>query len=138
MTSQELLLFHYTQLFNNILTQERYPESWCIGIIKPLHKTEGDPKDPKNYRGTSLLPIIGKLFTQILANRIASWADKHNILYEAQYGFCKGRRTTDPNFILSQVILYGKQKSKPVFTCFVDLAKPFDSPKPAMDKTCHY
>ena len=70
-----------------------------------------------------MLPIIGKLFTQILASRITLWADKHNILCEAQYGFCKGRRTTDPNFILSQVILYGKQKSKPVSTCFVDLAK---------------
>ena len=43
--SDQLISFT-TQLFNNILTQERYPESWCIRIIKPLHK-KGDPKDPK-------------------------------------------------------------------------------------------
>ena len=50
------------QLFNQILTQENYPESWGIGIIKPLYK-KGNPKNPKNYRGITLLPIIGKLFS---------------------------------------------------------------------------
>ena len=97
------------KLFNNILIQENYPGT---GIIKPLYK-KGDPKDPKNYRGITLLLIIGKLFTQILTNRIALWAEKH-ILIEAQYGLRKGRRTTDPTFILSQVISYERLKGKPL------------------------
>ena len=69
----------------------------------PLQK--GDTKDPKNYRGITLLPIIGKIFTQVLSNRISLWAENHNILCEAQFGFRKGRRTTDPIFILSQAVL---------------------------------
>ena len=74
-----------------------------------------------------MLPIIGKLFTQVLLNRISLWAENHDILCEAQYGFHKGRRTTDPIFILSQVVLCAHKKNKPVFTCYVDLAKAFDS-----------
>ena len=54
-------------------------------------------------------------------------AENHDILCEAQYGFCKGRRTIDPIFILSQVVLCAHKKNKPVFICFVDLAKAFDS-----------
>ena len=80
------LISFTVKLFNNILIQENYPDSWGTGIIKPLHK-KGDSKDTKNYRGIIPLPIIGKLFTQILTNRIALWAEKHNILSEAQYGF---------------------------------------------------
>ena len=95
-------------------------------MIKPLYK-KGDPRNPKSYRGITLLPIIGKLFTQVLSKRISLWAENHDILCEAQYGFRKGRRTTDPIFILSQVVLCAHKKNKPVFTCFVDLAKAFDS-----------
>ena len=95
-------------------------------MIKPLYK-KGDPRNPKSYRGITLLPIIGKLFTQVLSKRISLWAENHDILCEVQYGFRKGRRTTDPIFILSQVVLCAHKKNKPVFTCFVDLAKAFDS-----------
>ena len=52
---------------------------------------------------------------------------KYNILCEAQYGFRKGRRTIDPIFILTQIVLDASKKNKPVFSCFVDLAKAFDS-----------
>ena len=93
-------------------------------MIKPLYK-KGNTQDPKNYRGITLLPIIGKIFTQILSNRISLWAENHDMLCEAQFGFCKGRRTTDP--IFSQAVHYANKKNKPVFACFVDLAKAFDS-----------
>ena len=109
-----------TQLFNNILTQENFPASWSIGKFKPFYKKDG-PSNPKNYKGITLFPIIGKLFIQILSNRITSWVEKHNILCEAHYSFCKGRRTINPIFILTQ-ILDGNKKNKPVFSCFVDLA----------------
>ena len=93
-----------------------------------LYKKD-DPSNPKDYRGIPLLPIIDKLFTQILLNRITLWVKKHNILCEAQYGFRKGRRTIEPIFILTQIVLDVNKKNKPVFSCFVDLAKAFDSVK---------
>ena len=86
--SDQLVLFTL-QLFNNIV-QETFPVSWSTDMIKPLYK-KGDTKDPKNYRGITLLPIIGKIFTQVLSNRISLWAENHDILCEAQFGFRKGR-----------------------------------------------
>ena len=52
---------------------------------------------------------------------------KHNILCEAQYSFRKGRRSTYPILILTQIIFDANKNKKPDFSCFVYLAKAFDS-----------
>ena len=57
------------------------------------------------------------------------WAEANNKLNEAQFGFRGGRRTTDPIFILSTAIQAHKKKRKPLYACFVDFAKAFDSVK---------
>ena len=51
-----------TALFNKLLEQESYPELWSSGSIIPIHK-KGDRKIPSNYRGITLLPVMGKLYT---------------------------------------------------------------------------
>ena len=40
----------YVKLFNMILDTGNIPESWLIGVIKPLYKNKGDPTLPENYR----------------------------------------------------------------------------------------
>ena len=52
-------------LFNHIMDKESYPENWSTGIITPIFK-KGDRTLPKNYRGITLLPTMGKIFTKIL------------------------------------------------------------------------
>ena len=55
------------------------------------------------------------------------WAETESFLNEAQFGFRQGRRTTDHIFILNTVIQHYKEKKQPLFTCFVDFKKAFDS-----------
>ena len=31
------------------------PSDWCVGMIKPLFKNKGSPKDPSNYRVITML-----------------------------------------------------------------------------------
>jgi len=57
------------------------------------------------------------------------WAEVNCKLNEAQFGFREGRRTTDPIFILSIAMQAYKKKRKPLYACFVDFAKAFDSIK---------
>ena len=73
----------------------------------------------------TLLPIMGKLFTGNLANRLLLWADLN--VNEAQFGFRKNRWSTDAIFILFAAIQAFKKKKKQLYTCFVDFAKAFDS-----------
>ena len=52
---------------------------------------------------------------------------KQHVINETQFGFRHGRRTTDPIFILNSVIQFYRKKAKPLFACFVDFKKAFDS-----------
>ena len=66
MFHNQLVMFA-TALFNKLLEQESYPEIWSSGSIKLIPK-KVDRKCPSNYRGITLLPVMGKVFTTILRN----------------------------------------------------------------------
>ena len=52
----------YTKLFNLIFDSGVIPESWTVGIIKPIYKNKGDSKLPENYRPITLLSCFRKTF----------------------------------------------------------------------------
>ena len=74
-----------------------------------------------------MLPIMGKIFTQILRERLLYLPEMNNLLNEAQFGFRPNRRTTDAIFILTTAVQDYKRRHKPVYACFVDFARAFDS-----------
>ena len=51
------LISFTTILFNRLLEQGIFPDSWSSGAIKPIYK-KGCKEDPNNYRGITLLPIL--------------------------------------------------------------------------------
>ena len=53
-----------TALINNCIEQGIFPEKLKIASIIPLHKG-GDINDPHNYRPTSILPTLLKIFENI-------------------------------------------------------------------------
>ena len=81
-------------LFNKIYEKAHFPENWTEGYIIPLHK-KGSVNDAENYRGITLLSTLGKLFTKVINNRLAKWAEEYSVLIEAQAGFRPGMGTTD-------------------------------------------
>ena len=52
-------------LYNQVLKTGQYPSEWCMGLIKPIHK-RGEKKDPNNYRGITLLNVMGKIFSAVI------------------------------------------------------------------------
>ena len=48
---------------------------------------KGDREDPGNYRGITLLGVVGKVFSKILNNRLVQCLDKEGALHEGQAGF---------------------------------------------------
>jgi hypothetical protein len=106
-----------------LFMKERYPEQWMKGKVCPLYK-DGDERDPLNYRGITLLSVIGKLFTAVMTKRLSDWAEEEGILVDEQGGFRPKRGCPDQIFALSEVI--AGRGSKSTFACFVDLKKAFD------------
>ena len=115
-------------IFNCVLTEEVFPESWAIGLIKPIAiYKKGDKKMPNNYRGITLQPLIGKIFTAISRDRVETWAEDNNRLNQGQFGFRSQKCTTDALFIITTIIEANKRKKKPIYACFVDFQKAFDT-----------
>ena len=98
-----VLKIYLHKLFNVIISTGNYPGLWSEGFIAPIFK-KGDIKNVENYRGITLLSVVGKLFTSFLNNRLNDWAENYNVYIEAQAGFRKGMGTTDNIFILHGLI----------------------------------
>ena len=64
---RQILVPTICKLFNKIYDMSYFPEEWAEGYIIPLHK-KSSPNDVENYRGITLLSILGKLFTRVLNN----------------------------------------------------------------------
>ena len=113
------------KLFNVIISTGTYPGLWGEGFIVPIFK-KGDIENVENYRGITLLSVVGKLFTSILNNRLNDWAENYNVYIEAQAGFRKGMGTTDNIFILHGLISHCINNNEKLFAAFVDFQKAFD------------
>jgi hypothetical protein len=114
-------------LFKKIWREERVPIDWARGIIVPLYK-DGDKSNVDNYRGITLLSVVGKLYTSIINNRISSWLEKNKKLVEEQAGFRAKRSTSEQIFILKEII-QGRRRAKKRNTicCFLDIRKAYDT-----------
>ena len=76
-------------LFNKILCTGSFPKGWSEAIIVPIFK-KGDAGDPNNFRGISLLSCLSKILTEVLNNRLVTWAKNAEKMYEMQGGFTVG------------------------------------------------
>ena len=74
------------QLFSVIWQEEIVPRQWREGLIVNIFK-KGDREDPANYRGITLLSVVGKVFCKILNTRLVQCLDKEGALHEGQAGF---------------------------------------------------
>jgi endonuclease/exonuclease/phosphatase family metal-dependent hydrolase len=119
---EEILWFFFDQVWR----EERVPEEWSKAVIVPLFK-KGDKRDPFNYRGISLLSIVGKTFAQVLNMRIMEWVEDGKKLSEEQGGFRAKRGCPDQIFVLNELIEKTCKKGGNLFTCFIDLKKAYDS-----------
>ena len=76
-------------VLNNIFDSGDFPEEWALGVIVILFK-DGIKSDLNNYRGITLLTMLGKILVGVLNNRLWEVVEKFEFLKENQAGFRKG------------------------------------------------
>ena len=117
----EEMLFKF---FGRVWREGEVPKDWERGIVMPLFK-KGDRMDLDNYRGITLMDVVGKVFSGILRDRLERFYEGK--IVEEQAGFRKGRGCADQGYTLAQVVLKRLNVQKNTFLCFVDLKKAYDS-----------
>lgn len=120
----ELLKNGGQRLMQKIWTTERIPAEWNLSIICPLHK-KGNCMDFNNYRGISLLNTMYKILSNVLLNRLRSYAN--NIIGEYKNGFMSGRSMIEPIFALKQIIEKHYEFNKSLHLIFVYFKQAYDS-----------
>ena len=121
-----LLTPFLTECLNGIFKSGSYPDTWTRAVIMPIHKKR-DTGATDNYRGISLLSLLGKCYTTILNKRLYEWSEDNKIV-ETQAGFRKGYSTTD--YVFTLYAITQKYLSRPggkLYVAFIDLRKAFDS-----------
>ena len=100
------------------------PQDMRDATIITLCKNKGDRSDCNNYRGISLMSIVGKVFARVLLTRLQVLADC--VYPESQCGFRAGRSTMDMIFTVRQLQEKSREQGKPLYLAFIDLTKAFD------------
>lgn len=100
------------------------PQDMRDAKIITLYKNKGERSDCNNYRGISLLSIVGKAYARVMLNRLQILAER--IYPEAQCGFRAGRSTIDMVFSVRQIQEKCREQRKPLYLAFIDLTKAFD------------
>lgn len=116
----------YTHLFNRIFDQGTYPTAWNTGYMVNIHKG-GPAHDPNNYRGITVNSSLAKVFCMVLNDRLDKYILEHNLITPHQIGFRKLARTSDHMFIIRTLLDKYTHKGSPLYACFVDFRKAFDS-----------
>ena len=85
---------------------------------------KGNLKSCDNWRGISLLEVMGKVVARIIQGKLQKLAETE--LLESQCGFTKGRGCTDMVFTIRQLTEKATEHHAKQFFIFVDLKKAYD------------
>ena len=67
-------------VFNICFMLSIVPMDWVIACMVPLYKGKGDVHECSNFRGISLLSVVGNVYGRVLINRIRD--KKENVIEE--------------------------------------------------------
>ena len=118
------LIRHLHSLLTKCWTEQKVPQDMRDAKIITLYKNKGDRSDCNNYRGISLLAIVGKLFARVILSRLQILGDR--VYPESQCGFRAQRSTIDMVFSLRQLQEKCREQNMPLYLAFIDLTKAFD------------
>ena len=117
-----------TRLFNAVRIVEDAPESFTVGIIISLFKGKKKDRLQKcNYRGITLLNVIGKVFERLMLDLWMPRFNELGIPHPNQFAYQQGRGCTEASFVLQEAVHHYIERGSKVYACFLDSSKAFDT-----------
>ncbi|KAJ8023358.1 hypothetical protein HOLleu_35772 [Holothuria leucospilota] len=122
------IILHQTlcNIYNASFIIGHIPSIWKTATTILLPKPNKSTTQPQNYRPISLLPILGKCMEKVVAKRLSTYLEDHNILPNYQAGFRRKRSTTDQLFHFVQHTSSAKHRGHTTIAAFFDAEKAFD------------
>ena len=120
------LSFPLQIIFNFSFSSGCVPDQFKVANVIPIHKKDS-VTCMSNYRPISLLSIFSKIMEKLVCKRLTSFIDKHQILFDNQFGFRERHSTMHAILLITDKIQ--KAIEKGLFSCgiFLDISKAFDT-----------
>lgn len=113
-------------LFNLCFETGILPSLWRKTMICPVPKDPTKDKRILNYRGISLLSVVGKLYSSVLNNRQLIYLENDRLLAEEQNSFHKNRSCKNHVFSAYALIRDRLKNKQDTFGVFIGFQKAFD------------
>ena len=101
-----------------------WPEEWTFSTFIPLPKKD-DLKQCANYRTIALVSHASKILLRIILKRIRVKTETESA--DGQAEFRQGRGTRDQITNLRILMHKAREHQQPLYMCFMDFKKAFDS-----------
>ena len=115
-----------TKIVNSIYDTGRIPDAMKRSIFITIPKKQG-AIDCDKFRTISIMSQLSKIVLRIVLNRIRNRIVSE--IGEEQYGFMKGKGTSNAIFVLRMIGERAIEMQKDIFLCFIDYEKAFDTVK---------
>ena len=112
-------------LFNRSVAESKFPRSWKIANVTPIHK-KGDKSLCTNYRPISLLSCVGKIMEKCIQKHVFNFLNNHSLLTLSQSGFIPGDSTTYQLLSIYDDFCRSLDKKCITQALFFDISKAFD------------
>ena len=115
----------YSRIIRN---SPQTPTLWQLSNVSLIYK-RNEPSNPKNFRMIALTSTIGKLFNQIISDRLLEYMIQNSFIDDSiQKAFIKNvNGTIEHNQLLQEVISHARHNKRTCHVTFFDLKDAFGS-----------
>jgi len=114
------LLDFVVSLFSTVWSEKQVPVEWRDATLVPVLKRR-DLSECDNWRGISLLDVMGKLFARIINDGLQVVVE--DSVANSQCDFRAGRGCVDLSFCVGQLVKKTIEHHRKIFLLFFDLHK---------------
>ena len=113
------------------IMQRRFPTSWKLTKIIPLHK-KLNRLDPKNYRPVALLSPLSKILEKIIYTQIYNYFSNNKIFHSSLHGYRQHRSTQTALLQLYDLWVRAAGQGQVSGVVLLDLSAAFDLVDPQL------
>ena len=115
-----------TRFLNRCFRAGVLPPCISSALVTPIHK-KSCTLDAANYRPIAVGEPLYRLYTIILNKRLVGWSEEHQLRSPVQAGSRPGQSPIHHLFALRHFIDTARISRRPLYACFVDLQKAYDT-----------